>query len=128
MEKECYWLPSSLTTPVIRHFLASCLPYHTYPNDKLMASPAVQRRVIAASHEAFPHVGLMARTALGDAGRQAWLGFHDDMFPEDTDNGHDWSFLAVIRRAGRIDNWQRAPIGGEMVPHMKVESAIQEAR
>ena len=39
------------------------------------------------------------------------------MFPEDTDNGKDWSFLAGLRASGRGDNWRRAAIGGEMVPH-----------
>jgi hypothetical protein len=58
----------------------------------------------------------MARSARGYAGSQAWLGFHDDMFPQDTDNGEDWSFLAGFRRSGRVDNWKKAAIGGEMVP------------
>ena len=90
--------------------------WHTWPNDKLQPSVATEARIINAFHEAFPTVGLMARSARDDAGTRDWLGFHDDMFPEDTDNGHDWSFLAGIRRSGRADNWKRAPIGGEMVP------------
>ena len=55
-------------------------------------------------------------TANRFAGVAALAGFHDDMFPEDTDNGQDWSFLAGLRRAGRSDNWELAAIGGEMVP------------
>ena len=90
--------------------------WHTYPNEKLQPSVATETRIINAYRQAFPTVGLMARYARDDAGTRDWLGYHDDMFPEDTDNGHDWSFLAGIRRAGRLDNWKRAPIGGEMVP------------
>jgi len=91
--------------------------WHTWPREELYAKPATERRVVDAFRRAFPHTMLMARTARGYAGTQPWLGFHDDMFPEDTDNGHDWSFLAGIRRAGRADNWKRAAVGGEMVPH-----------
>ena len=90
--------------------------WHTYPNEKLSPSKATEARIIDAYHAAFPTVGLMARSARDSAGQRDWLGFHDDMFPEDTDNGQDWSFLAGIRRSGRADNWKLAPIGGEMVP------------
>ena len=90
--------------------------WHTYPNHNLKPSVATETRIVDAFHQAFPTVGLMARYARDDAGTRDWLGFHDDMFPEDTDNGQDWSFLAGIRRAGRAENWKRAPIGGEMVP------------
>ena len=90
--------------------------WHTYPNKTLQPSVRTETRIINAYRQAFPTVGLMARYARDDAGTRDWLGFHDDMFPEDTDNGQDWSFLAGIRRAGRSENWKRAPIGGEMVP------------
>ncbi len=58
----------------------------------------------------------MVRYARGYAGQQDWIGFHDDMFPQDTDNGKDWSFLAGLRKTQRTDNWKVAVIGGEMVP------------
>jgi len=90
--------------------------WHTWPVDRLKPSVSTEKRVIDAYHKAFPNVGLMARSARDDAGTRDWLGFHDDMFPEDTDNGQDWSFLSGIRKSGRADNWKRAPIGGEMVP------------
>jgi hypothetical protein len=90
--------------------------WHTWPQDKLYASPATERKVIEAYRRAFPHKKLLARTGRGFAGGQPWLGFHDDMFPEDTDNGQDWSFLAVLRKSGRGDNWKKSAIGGEMVP------------
>lgn len=90
--------------------------WHTYPRPALYASPDTERRIIDAYRKAFPDKSLMARTARGYAGRQEWIGFHDDMFPEDTDNGQDWSFLAGLRKAQRTENWQIAVVGGEMVP------------
>jgi hypothetical protein len=91
--------------------------WHTWPRDELFAKPETERRVIEAYHRAFPNKVLMARYARGHAGSQPWLGFHDDLFPEDTDNGHDGSFLAAMRRSRRTANWKKAAIGGEMVPH-----------
>lgn len=91
--------------------------WHTWPRSELYATPETEQRVIDAYRKAFPDKLLMARTAHNYAGRQKWIGFHDDMFPEDTDNGQDWSFLAVIRAASRTDNWKTAVIGGEMVPN-----------
>lgn len=90
--------------------------WHTYPKPKLYATPATEQRVIAAYQKAFPDKKLMVRYARDYAGKQDWIGFHDDMFPEDTDNGQDWSFLAGLRREGRTDNWKGAVVGGEMVP------------
>jgi hypothetical protein len=58
----------------------------------------------------------MVRYARDYAGEQDWIGFHDDMFPEDTDNGQGWSFLAGVRREERTENWKLAIVGGEMVP------------
>jgi hypothetical protein len=90
--------------------------WHTYPRTKLYASPETERRVIEAYRRAFPNKKLMVRYARGHASEQPWIGFHDDMFPEDTDNGREWSFLAGLRRSGRTENWRTAVIGGEMVP------------
>lgn len=90
--------------------------WHTWPKDRLYAGKETERRIIDAYRKAFPHKMLLARYAKDDAGTRDWLGFHDDMFPEDTDNGQDWSFLAGLRTAGRMGNWERAAIGGEMVP------------
>ncbi|MBL8820069.1 MAG: DUF4832 domain-containing protein [Planctomyces sp.] len=90
--------------------------WHTYPKSELYASPETEQRVIDAYRKAFPDKQLMVRYARDHAGQQDWLGFHDDMFPEDTDNGEDWSFLAGLRRTHRDNNWKRAIIGGEMVP------------
>lgn len=90
--------------------------WHTYPRSELYASPETEHRVIDAYRKAFPDKSLMVRYARDYAGQQKWIGFHDDMFPEDTDNGQDWSFLAGLRKMKRTDNWQVAVIGGEMVP------------
>jgi hypothetical protein len=46
--------------------------------------------------------------------RHANIGFHDDLFPEDTDGREEWKFLPTIRAAGRAEAWQRTAIGGEM--------------
>jgi hypothetical protein len=91
--------------------------WHTWPRSELFASEATQKRVIDAYRAAFPQKILLARTAGGPAGRQAWLGYHDDMFPEDTDGPEGWEFLPRMRRSGRTENWKRAAIGGEMVPN-----------
>ena len=90
--------------------------WHTWPRGEMYASPQTERRIIDAYHRAFPDKSLMVRYARDYAGQQPWIGFHDDMFPEDTDNGKDWSFLAGLRSSGRTDNWKTAVVGGEMTP------------
>lgn len=90
--------------------------WHTYPLPKLYASPDTERRIIEAYKKAFPAKSLMVRYARDHAGEQDWIGFHDDMFPEDTDNGKDWSFLAGLHKSMRTENWKVAVVGGEMVP------------
>lgn len=90
--------------------------WHTYPKPELYATPATEERIIKAYKQAFPDKKLMVRYARDYAGEQDWIGFHDDMFPEDTDNGQGWSFLAGVRREERTENWKLAIVGGEMVP------------
>lgn len=90
--------------------------WHTYPRPELFASDEVQQRIIDDYRRAFPDKILMARTAGGYAGKQDWLGFHDDLFPVDTDGPDGWQFLPVMRQAGRKDNWRCAAIGGELEP------------
>jgi len=91
--------------------------WHTYPRGELFASEATQHRIIRAYLKAFPNKQLMARYADGVLSKYHAIGFHDDMFPEDTDNGKDWSFLARMRRGGHIDSWKHNVVGGEMVPN-----------
>ncbi len=71
--------------------------WHTWPRNEMYASPQTERRIIDAYRKAFPDKSLMVRYARDFAGQQPWIGFHDDMFPEDTDNGKDWSFLSGLR-------------------------------
>ena len=98
-------------------FLGFWGEWHTYPRTSIFASAATQKRVIDACRRAFPNKIVMARYAGGYAGKQPWLGFFDDMFPEDTDGPEEWKFLPRMRRSGRTENWKRAAIGGEMVPN-----------
>jgi hypothetical protein len=90
--------------------------WHTWPRNELFAPPELQKEVIDAMHAAFPNKHLLARNAVDYPGQQPWLGFHDDMIPQDTLGPDDWQFLPTIRKAGRADNWKIAPTGGEMVP------------
>lgn len=89
--------------------------WHTYPRNELFAKPATQKRIIDAYHKAFTKKKLMARNPADYAGQQNWLGFHDDMLPEDTDGSEGWKFLPRLRSAGRMENWKRSVFGGEMV-------------
>lgn len=89
--------------------------WHTYPRNELFASPATQKKVIDAYHKAFTKKKLMARNPDDYAGKQSWLGFHDDMLPEDTDGPEGWKFLPRLRSSGRTENWKRSVFGGEMV-------------
>lgn len=91
--------------------------WHTYPRPELFASDATAAKVLDAARRAFPDKKVMNRYPAGYAGRQKWLGFFDDMFPEDTDGKEDWMFLPRLRAAGRQDAWKTVPFGGEMVPH-----------
>ncbi len=94
--------------------------WHTWPRTELFASEATQRAVVQAYRQAFPHKILLARYPY-PATSTPWLGYHDDMFPEDTDyfngQGYDWYFLPQLRNAGRDQNWKVAAIGAEMVPN-----------
>jgi hypothetical protein len=90
--------------------------WHTYPRTELFASDETQRRVLEAARRAFPHKIVMTRYPEGFAGHQSWLGFFDDSFPDDTGGPEDWKFLQKVRRSGRTTNWERAVVGGEMLP------------
>ncbi len=91
--------------------------WHTYPRTELFAKEATVAAVLDAAHQAFPDKMVMNRYPAGYGGRQKWLGFFDDYFPEDTDGNEDWQFLPRLRAAGRKDAWKTVPIGGEMVPN-----------
>jgi hypothetical protein len=90
--------------------------WHTYPRPELFASDEVQKEVVDSFRAALPDKQLMGRNAVGYVGKQAWLGFHDDMIPQDTLGPEEWAFWPTIKAAGRGGNWKVAPTGGEMVP------------
>jgi len=90
--------------------------WHTYPQTERFADHATTKIVVNAYRQAFPDKMLMARYPRGYAATPEWLGFHDDMFPADTQNGKDWGFLAQLKTSGQDKNWKVAPIGGEMEP------------
>ena len=89
--------------------------WHTWPREALFAPPAVQKEVVDALRAAFPDKHLMGRTASGYLA-QPWMGYHDDMIPDDTTGPEAWKFLPNLKAAGRDENWKVAPTGGEMVP------------
>lgn len=95
--------------------------WHTYPRPELFASDEVQAEVVDTLRAAFPDKKLMGRNAVGYVGKQAWLGFHDDMIPSDTLGPEDWAFWPTIKTAGRDANWKVAPTGGEMVPGAAIQ-------
>lgn len=89
--------------------------WHTWPVEKLMASLGTQKKVVAAYKAAFPDVPIHARYPHPGT-NDSWLGYHDDMIPEDSLGPDDWQFLPSLKKAGRTQNWKTAPFGGEMVP------------
>lgn len=90
--------------------------WHTYPHESLFAGLATQQLVVAAMHRAFPRTQLLGRYPSYKSLDLPWMGFHDDLIPDDTDAGPDWNFLPQLMRSSSRDNWKVAPIGGEMVP------------
>lgn len=96
--------------------------WHTWPRGELFATEDIQKRVVDAYHRAFRRKKLMARYATGHPGKQPWLGYHDDYFPEDTGDEKDWYLLYGMRRSGRLENWRVAPIGGEMIPQKGIDA------
>ena len=90
--------------------------WHTYPRDELFASPRVQTQIVEAFRAAFPHKQLLARKPAYVSCQVPWLGFHDDMIPDDTLGPENWQFVTSMNSGHVADNWKRAPTGGEMVP------------
>ena len=102
-------------------FLGYWGEWHTYPHLDWFATPATQERVFAAAHTAFPNKVLMNRYPGGSARSLDWIGFFDDLFPQDTDGPEGWEFLPTMRKSGRTENWKRACIGGELEPGAAVK-------
>ena len=89
--------------------------WHTWPREELFAPPEVQKEVVDAMRAAFPDKPLMARTATGTLARP-WMGYHDDMIPDDTMGAEEWKWIPNLTANGRKEAWKVAPTGGEMVP------------
>ena len=100
--------------------------WHTYPQPELFADNMTTKIVVDAYRKAFPDKMLMARYPRGYAAVPKWLGFHDDMFPADTQNGEDWAFLTKLKVSGQDKNWAIAPIGGEMEPFQAEKWMLHE--
>lgn len=97
-------------------FLGFWGEWHTFPYRELFANQRTQFLIVEEFHRAFPNKILLARRPDGVTGKQPWLGYHDDFFPNDTGLGRPWEFLSQMHRNGRSDNWKRAAIGGEFPP------------
>jgi len=90
--------------------------FHTYPREELFASQATQKKVVEALHAALPHKQLMGRNPAYPSLQLPWMGFHDDMIPDDTLPPEDWKFIPSLKLGKVNNNWKVAPTGGEMVP------------
>jgi len=97
-------------------FLGFWGEWHTYPHAELFASEQTQELVVDALHRAFPHTAMLGRNPSYKSLNKPWMGFHDDLIPDDTDAGQDWNFLPSQTANGLANNWKVAPTGGEMVP------------
>ena len=100
--------------------------WHTYPQTERFADHTTTKIVVEAYRKAFPDKMLMARYPRGYAAIPKWLGFHDDMFPADTQNGKDWAFLTTLKASGQDKNWMVAPVGGEMEPFQSEKWMLPE--
>jgi hypothetical protein len=102
--------------------------WHTYPRTEWFASKTVQREVMDAYEKAFKKTPILLRYPAGENdGRFAPnaarnFGYHDDSFawatletarPQDS-----WYYMARLRKAGALDKWKTAPIGGEVRPEL----------
>ncbi len=86
--------------------------WHTYPREELFASQRVQREVMEAFLDAFPHKKMMLRyPTLWTAQRP--FGYRDDCFMSETEGPEDWYFFSRIRSAKAENVWQTQPYGGE---------------
>ena len=113
-------------------FLGFWGEWHTYPHTGMFAWPETQARILSTIHKAFPTKMIMTRYPGGAAGAQDWLGFFDDLFPEDTDGPEGWQFLPTMEHSGRADNLEDGlhrrrngagkcgkMAGGGLCPHYK---------
>lgn len=92
--------------------------WHNWPKEGWFPGRDIQQKVMDAYRHAFPDKILLARYPADRVTAEApGLGYHDDLFPEDSDGPEAWKFLPMLRRGKRMENWRRAAIGGELVPN-----------
>ncbi len=102
--------------------------WHCHPHAEWFASKTVQAEVMDAYEAAFKKTPVLLRNPAGDNdparasnGRRNF-GYHDDSFAWSTietgSKDDAWTFLAAMRKAGAMDRWRTAPIGGEIRPEL----------
>ena len=102
--------------------------WHCYPHAEWFASQTVQAEVMDAYEAAFKKTPVLLRNPAGDNdhahasnGRRN-LGYHDDSFAWSTietgSKDDAWTFLAAMQKAGAMERWRTAPIGGEIRPEL----------
>ena len=102
--------------------------WHCYPHAEWFASKTVQAEMMDAYEAAFKKTPVLLRNPVGDkdharaSNSRRNLGYHDDSFAWSTieAGGKDdaWTFLAAMRKAGAMERWRTAPIGGEIRPEL----------
>lgn len=108
--------------------LGSWGEWHCYPHAEWFASQTVQAEVMDAYEAAFKKTPVLLRYPVGDKGPdhasngRRNLGYHDDSFAWSTletgGKDDDWTFLTAMRKAGAMERWRTAPIGGEIRPEL----------
>ena len=92
--------------------------WHTWPNSDRFADDAFQQAVISAFDLAFDQTKILLRTPAQDSPNRDF-GFHDDSFAYSTLGEIDWFFYPTLVTAGADEQWQIAPIGGELRPELQ---------
>ncbi len=92
--------------------------WHTYPHVEWFASSTFQQQVIAAFDQAFDETHVLLRYPLLDSSERS-IGYHDDSFAYATLGDIDWFFYPKMVAAQAQDQWQAAPIGGEVYPALQ---------
>ena len=102
--------------------------WHCYPHSEWFASRTVQAEVMDAYEAAFKKTPVLLRHPAGDndpayaPNGQRRFGYHDDSFAWSTietgGKNDAWTFRAAMRKAGALERWRTAPIGGEIRPEL----------
>lgn len=87
------------------------------------ASPATQATLLLAFNASFTTTRLLLRYADVSGGLNVsslTVGLHDDSFGQDTIGAESWQFLQREVTAHATQQWQVAPIGGELRPELQL--------